>query len=105
MSEKLSSLSENPNTQMTQKEIQILDKFFPINEGSFLKNDDSKGWKNSLKLALYSSVIFILLSNPFTDGILGGISYFTNSLNLIIFKILLFLVLFVIMYKYFFKFA
>ena len=109
MSEKLDNLPENPNTKLSQREEGILNKFFGRQEGSSSnmkdsKNEDLKSWKNCLKLTLFTLIILIVLYNPFINGILSGISYFSASpLNLEIFKILVFGITFLVMYKYMFK--
>jgi hypothetical protein len=115
MSEPLNSLPENPNTIPSPKEQSTMSRFFKGNQmnvhrppPSVSANDNSidpKSWKNTMKLAFYMCIIFVLLSNPIVDGILSGISYLSSSLSVTVFKICVFIILFVALYKKFFMFS
>ncbi len=119
MSEHLDSLPENPNTIQSPKESYTMNRFFnrkgsssyqpqsPTPSSAPPQNPsvDPKSWKNSLKLVFYTAVIFLLLSNPIVDGLLSGVSYFSSSISTTIFKVCVFIILFLIVYKKFFSFS
>ena len=92
MTDDLSSLPVNDNTQLTPDEENTINRFFPQSTSVGKKDDDKSDWKPLLKLAGYSSILFIALANPFIDHLLVMVPYLQSDLYLLLFKVMLFFI-------------
>lgn len=97
----MDKLSEVPlnNTEITDKEKEILHKYFS-------EDKDSPGSENncisSWKHIVYIAIAFLILSNPWIDFFLTKIPYCPdNKLLLLVLKTSIFIILLVLIQKYF----
>jgi len=98
--EKLSEIPTKNDTQMSQDEESVMKKYFKPESFAAVKTS-SGGWMDTIKLAMYASVLFLILANPWIDSILCMVPYCgENVLVLLAFKALLFMILFVCTFKF-----
>lgn len=92
----MDKLSDVPlsDTEISEKEKEILDKYF---SGNTVEEKS-----NSLMNIIYIAIAFIILSNPWIDSILSKIPYCPdNKLILLLIKTVIFLIVLFIIQKYF----
>ncbi|HMP28162.1 MAG TPA: hypothetical protein PKD85_01095 [Saprospiraceae bacterium] len=94
--DKLSDLPTQ-DTELTPEENSVMKNMF---DGGQAKKSP-KGWIHTIKLAGISAALFILLANPWIDAILCKLPYCEdNSMIILAIKGLLFLIIWILMYKY-----
>lgn len=90
-------------TEPTPQESQIMEKYFPEDSEDDPKPVQKKkmSWTETFKLAAMAALLFLALSNSWVDIIFDKIPYCgENPLTLSGVKTLIFLILFVVMYRY-----
>jgi hypothetical protein len=101
--EKLSDLPPKDDAEMSPQESDVMQKYFDASTGGGSKPGASgkTGWMDTIKLALYATVLFLILANPWIDSVMCMVPYCGESaLTLTAVKALLFLIFFVVMYKF-----
>jgi hypothetical protein len=95
----LSSLPTKDHDDMSSHEKNTMQRFFG---GGTESSTPSKSKPSTLKLIGYATVLFVLLANPYIDGILCHVPYCEdNEMVLFLFKTLLFALLFFMIYYFF----
>ena len=101
--EKLSDLPPKDDAEMSPQESDVMQKYFNASAsgGGSSKSGGKAGWMDTIKLALYATVLFLILANPWIDQVMCMVPYCGESvITLVAVKALLFMVLFVVMYKF-----
>ena len=94
--DRLSDLPPKEDTELTPQENEVMKNMFG-GTGSTKK----KGWMETLKLAGLSAVLFVVLANPWIDMLFSKLPYCgENVMSTLIVKTLLFLIVWIVMYKY-----
>jgi len=96
----MDKLSELPpaETKMTPQENEVMKKYFGDAEPPAEKQ---LSWTAILKLALYATILFVVLSNPITDGLFCKLPYCGDGMiTLLATKSVIFMMLFVAIYKF-----
>jgi hypothetical protein len=99
--ERLADLPPKDDAEMTPQESEVMQKYFnaPQSEGGSSKG--KAGWMDTIKLALYGAVLFLVLANPWIDSVMCMVPYCGDSaLMLLAIKAVMFVVLFVIVNKF-----
>lgn len=103
----MDKLSDLPTaeTEPTPQENQVMEKYFPEDEDSESNpkpvQKKKLSWTETFKLAGMAALLFLALSNSWVDVIFDKIPYCgENPLTLSGVKTLVFLILFVVMYRY-----
>ena len=100
--DKLSDVPVN-ETAHTPQETNVMKKYFADADTSSSDSGTNAktSWSSTLKLALYVTILFLLLSNPITDAVFCKVPYCGEGVfTLLGVKAVAFLVLFVAMYKF-----
>lgn len=86
------------DTEISDKEREILDKYFPQSKDSGKwRTDISGGWK----WIAYYVIVFVILANPWIDSFISKLPYCPdNKLIILLIKALLFVVAIVIIQKF-----
>ena len=89
-------------TQLSDQENRVLKTYFDGSNAGGSSGDSSKPtWMQTLKLALYTTVLFLALCNPITDAVFCRLPYCGEGVvSLLAVKTLLFMTLFIAMYKF-----
>lgn len=104
--EKLSDLPPKDDAEMSPQESDVMQKYFNASAsgGGGAKSggvSGKTGWMDTIKLALYATVLFLILANPWVDQVMCMVPYCgDNALTLMAVKALLFMIVFVVMYKF-----
>jgi hypothetical protein len=94
--DKLSDLPTQ-DTEPTPEENAVMQNMFNASQ----PKKATKGWMHTLKLAGISATLFILLANPWIDAVLCKLPYCEdNTMIILAIKGLIFLLIWVIMYRY-----
>ena len=99
--EKLSDLPPANDAEMSPQESDVMKKYFGGNGSNVDAKNKTPGWMDTIKLAFYAAILFVILANPWIDTLLCMVPYCgDNMIMLLAFKTLLFMILFVGMYKF-----
>lgn len=100
--EKLADLPPTEETEMTPKEEEVMNKFFGSKPSKSSSSSTSMGWRDLTKITVYAAILFVALANPWVDNLLCSIPYGCgdNVLLLLGAKALIFMLLFVVIYKF-----
>ena len=94
----LADLPTNDGSASTPEEINVMNKLFPTDQNKSQKT----GWMKALKLALYTTVIFFVLANPWSRILLDRLPYADSDIAMEAIKSVIFFVIFFVFYKFFF---
>jgi len=95
----MDKLSELPpaDTKMTPQENEVMNKYF----GDATPQEATLSWSKIFKLALYTTLLFLALSNPITENLFSNLPYCGNSMiTVLLTKAFLFMVMFIAIYKF-----
>lgn len=101
--DRLSDLPPSDGAQMSPQESDVMQKYFsaPPNSPASTNSKTKVGWMDAIKMAFYVAVLFVFLANPWIDSVMCMVPYCgDSSMILLAVKTLLFMVLFVTMYKF-----
>ena len=99
--EKLSDLAPQENAEITPQESDVLKKYFNATPGGTKERSGNPGWMRVMKIALYGSILFLVLANPWIDSLVCMVPYCGgNTMMLLGVKALLFFVLFMSLLKF-----
>ena len=102
----MDKLSDLPvaDTEPTPQETQVMEKYFGDSDGENAEKESPKkvlGWGATIKLAGLGALLFLALANSWVDMIFDKIPYCgENALTILGVKALVFMILFVVMYRY-----
>lgn len=88
-------------TQLSDQERGVLNKYFADGDGASTGDNSKPTWMQTMKLALYTTILFLALCNPITDAVFCRLPYCGEGVvTLLAVKTLLFMTLFIAMYKF-----
>jgi hypothetical protein len=93
--EQLKDVPLKPDTQMNEKEVDVMNRFFSQPTSP---PPPSSTLGSKLKMTAYITILFVLLSNGFTDGLLQGLPYIggRSAMSMMAIKAIIFFVMMVI---------
>lgn len=98
--DRLADLPSNESAQLSSQESETMQKYFGGAPEDKPK-DKKASWTDTMKLALYTSFLFILLANPWVDSLMCVIPYCSeNPIISLAVKTMLFMILFVVLNRY-----
>ena len=101
----LSKLPVEKASNLTAEEASVLKKYFgdsPKPSAAKPEESTKKGYIDKAKFVASAAIVFALISNPWTDGILSGFSYCGTSIGRLMIKVLLFFIVLMVMYVYYY---
>lgn len=88
-------------TQSTPQETDVMKKYFGESSGDAHENGPKPSWTMTFKLTLYAAVLFLALCNPITDSIFCRLPWCGEGvITLLAAKTLIFMLLFIAMYRF-----
>lgn len=98
----MDTLSDLPvvKEEQSPQEKAIMSKYFGVDTSSPSSSQSGPGWGTSLKIVGMATLVYLLVSNPFTEKLLRHIPYTDSPAGSVGIKVLLFFIVFLLISRF-----